>query len=54
MAPTILTALAGFCIFLEISYGAVDSGVKVFGTTVGPNFKRAEGMRKYILIIGKQ
>ena len=33
------------CFYLEMGYGAIDSGVLVFGTTVGPNFQRAEGIR---------
>ena len=49
MASTILVAIAGFCICLEVCHGAIDSSVKVFGTTVGPNFKREEGIRRLIL-----
>ena len=50
MASTILVATAGFCICLEVCHGAIDLSVTVFGTTVGPNFKPAEGIHMYILI----
>ena len=41
-----------FVIYLDACLGAIDSGVTVFGTTVGPNFKRAEGIGRSILITG--
>ena len=41
-----------FVVYLDACLGAIDSGVTVFGTTVGPNFKRAEGIGRSILIIG--
>ena len=45
MSPTLLSALV-ICYAYGASYGAIDSGVTVFGTTVGPNYKRAEGICK--------
>ena len=47
MASTTFTSLAGFFISFGACHGAIDSSVTVFGTTVGPNFKRAEGIRRY-------
>ena len=40
----VLFSLAMICYHFKVCYGAIDSGVTVFGTTVGPNFKRAEGI----------
>ena len=45
MSPTLLSALVICCAF-GACYGAVDSGVTVFGTTVAPNFVRAESPRE--------
>ena len=45
MSLALLIALV-ICYAFGTCYGAIDSGVTVFGTTVGPNFKRAEGIRK--------
>ena len=42
-------ALARFFAILfvvESVHSAIDTGVTVFGTTVGPNFKRLEGRRE--------
>ena len=39
----ILFSVAMIYYHFNVCYGAIDSGVTVFGTTVGPNFKRAEG-----------
>ena len=47
MASTTFTSLAGFFMSFGACHGAIDSSVTVFGTTVGPNFKRAEGIRRY-------
>ena len=44
----------GICCYLEACFGAKDSGVIVFGTTVGPNFKRAEGICKWLQKVTKQ
>ena len=35
----------------NVCYGAIDSNVTVFGTTVGPNFKRAEGNHLHYLTL---
>ena len=45
MSQTLLI-LVVICYYLEACSGAVDTGVTVFGTTVGPNFHRAEGIRR--------
>ena len=45
MSPTLLFALL-VCYPFGGCYGAIDSGVTVVGTTVGPNYQRAEGIRK--------
>ena len=47
MPSRTFVTLAVFCTILEISHCAIDSGVNVFGTTVGPNFERAEGICRY-------
>ena len=43
MLPTLLFALL-VCYPFGGCYGAIDSGVTVVGTTVGPNYQRAEGI----------
>ena len=45
MSPTLLFALL-VCYPFGGCYGAIDSGVTVVGITVGPNYQRAEGIRK--------
>ena len=45
MSPTLLSALV-ICCALWVCYGAIDTGVRVFGTTVAPNFVRAESPRE--------
>ena len=45
MSPTLLFSLL-VCYPFGGCYGAIDSGVTVVGTTVGPNYQRAEGIRK--------
>ena len=40
-------ALIMICHYLKMCSGAIDTGVRVFGTTVGPNFQRPEGMGTY-------
>ena len=45
MSPTLLSALVIFCAF-GACHGAIDAGVQVFGTTVAPNFVRAESKRE--------
>ena len=42
-----ILALVLLCHFLKMSWGAIDTSVIVFGTTVGPNFQRPEGMGRY-------
>ena len=40
-------ALVMICHYFTMCSGAIDTGVIVFGTTVGPNFQRPEGMGRY-------
>ena len=41
------------CCYLDKCSGAIDNGVIVFGTTVGPNYHRPEGIRR-LFLIGKE
>ena len=45
MTPTLLIAVM-IIYTLDTCSGAIDTGVTVFGTTVGPNYKRPEGIRR--------
>ena len=45
MTPTLLIAVM-IVYTLDTCSGAIDTGVTVFGTTVGPNYKRPEGIRR--------
>ena len=40
-------AIVMICHYFKMCSGAIDTGVIVFGTTVGPNFQRPEGMGRY-------
>ena len=44
MTPILLIAVMIIYTFDTCS-GAIDTGVTVFGTTVGPNYNRPEGIR---------
>ena len=39
--------------YLKMCWGAIDTGVIVFGATVGPNFQRPEGMGRYSTTLEK-
>ena len=38
-----------FTCYLDECSGAIDTGVIVFGTTVGPNYHRPEGIRRLFM-----
>ena len=38
------------CCYLGECSGAIDTGVIVFGTTVGPNYHRPEGLGRLFMI----
>ena len=38
---------------LDTCLGAIDTGVTVYGQTVGPNYHRPEGIRR-LLMIGEE
>ena len=46
-------ALVMICHYFKMCSGDIDTGVIVFGTTVGPNFQRPEGMGRYYTKFGK-
>ena len=48
-----LLFVAFICCYLDECSCAIDKGVIVFGTTVGPNYHRPEGIRR-LFLIGKE
>ena len=48
-----LLFVAFICCYLDECSCAIDKGVIVFGTTVGPNYHRPEGIRR-LLMIGEE
>ena len=51
MTPTLLIAVM-IVYTLDTCSGAIDTGVTVYGQTVGPNYHRPEGIRR-LFVIGK-
>ena len=49
MTPTLLIAVM-IVYTCDTCSGAIDTGVSVFGQTVGPNYHRPEGIRRLLMI----
>ena len=49
MTPTLLIAVM-IVYTLDTCSGAIDTGVTVYGQTVGPNYHRPEGIRRFLMI----